>query len=697
MDIPYGIIEFWDNVDLEREITHHLASYYLQMDPELHDYLISLRQKCDQLHDVQRRIKFSDQKKLVDVYVELLVIEVPRGHKLPIKGKKLKKKDHSHIFQDIEDLIYIPDEELQNPKDNIFIVGGPGSGKSCLLRKSCIRLIELMLSGKSSLPIPIFLNAEYLIDAYDELDTEKLCNIMYCSDVANKPYLARKIKELDTLLYIDGFDELASNSMRSKVLDSLVSLTEKYPKIKVLAASRPIRMWRDGLPAKFKEGRILPIRRRAMASLLERLITKPKLSALILKELTESEVFQRLPRTPLVVTLIALLHETEDMPELPANLAELYDLFCLVYLERWSKEGRRTFDSRIAVLERFSMKLHESYRTRMKVEELLKISEEHLEKIGDTTPPLSFVTKLISENLLLECQKHINGEEKISKCNIDLGGEYCDPHCDVGFIHQSFQEFFVARLLRRRPEEGIKILSKFFDEPWWGAIGIFFSGFVKDIPNLIDAIIEKPIPEGPYAMARMVNLGHLTQAATLTSIIARQSACEHGSNLLHYGYEYSARINQQIGSRITKFYLLAALCFFFEQSFSSAYLHRALKLCFVKILHEFKKAEKKSGHRGELGIKTIALSWALANSGDPQPLLDFAQATDLSDGVLVGIATVLLEDFQQYIKKNPNGMSMLETREAWMESVSKLKKKVMKYKDMLQRDMEKIAIPDKRD
>lgn len=692
LDIPYGSIEFWQLEELEEKITKLVPSFYLKIKPELYEYLIALRQECDRVKDIQRSIHFSKEKKLSDIFVVLPIMEIKRGKFLSIKGKKEKKKNKSKVFDDLPEPVMIEDEDLLNPHKNYILVGEPGSGKTCLLRQTCIRLVENILAGDSTLPIPLFLNARELDNLPKELNIDFILNKIFCSANFRTAFNDEFPDDNKYTLFVDGLDELSLDSTRSQLYDFMIKVSSDFKSLHIILTSRPLQMWREGTTGNFQEGAILPIQHSAMADLLEKLVSKPKKSAAILKELINSEIFRKLPRTPLVVTLIALLHEEEELPELPANLADLYELFCMVYLERWTKKGQKYFDTKIAILELLALELHNRRTTDLLISDLHSITKKYLSKKGTLQSSEIFVTELVKENLLLLCNNSDHSYKINDGCALSLNENICHEKCSVSFVHKSFQEFFVARHLKKRPSESEKFLSENFDDPWWGSIGMFFSGFVKDIPTLIQEVIKRPVPSGPISISRMVNLGQLTQAATQTDLNIKVASCLHGGSLLGDGYRYGIKINQEHDLKTSRFQLVGALSWLYEQSYSSYHLLASLQKAFDDILEKFKNSIKLSNEHELYSLQLLGISWALADSGNIESLIKLSHHLDESDGVMTAFLTILLESSEDnLLDKKGLSRTNLERRDAWLKSIKKIKKRVKRYKNMILDDMNKEA------
>jgi len=692
-DYPYGSIEFWQINDLEKYVTAFLPSFYLNIEPELYTYLIALRSKCENVQDIQRRIHYIEDKKLTDIFVNLPIVEVKRGKRIPLPGKMEKKKDKKKVFGEFEEIKFISNDELLTPKKDYILVGGPGAGKSCLLRRICINLIEKRLSGDDTQPLPLYLNAKDLAEEKDVILTIVL-NKIFCSDEFKKSVVggnAELAKDHNFTLLVDGLDEVPSDKKRSSIYDALLQLSSEYLNIKLVLSSRPLHMWKEGPNGDIQEGAILPIQRSAMADLLQKLISGPQKSTAILREIVQNEVFHKLPRTPLVVTLIALLHEENELPEIPANLSDLYELFCMVYLERWTKSGQKRYDSKIAIIELFAFHLHNERKTESKVFDFFTITKNYLLKKGIEGDPHQFTTELIKENLLLICKVPNNGIQDLD-CLLHKGKSICSVDCNIGFIHLSFQEFFVARHLKRRPNDGENILAENFDDPWWGSLGLFFSGFVKDVANLIKTITSTKPLGGPLSIARMVNLGHLSQAATQTDFDVKKQSCLHGASLIEDGYRYLIELNKVHNINTPKYQLVGALCWLYEQAYSSVHLETSLKECFNSLLQSLDKTDKLTEQRETLGLQVLGIAWALANTGEIDPLLELSNVIDQSDGALTAMMTMVLESFEdQLLKENGMPVNTVERKQRWLKAIKGIKKRAKRHKDLLIEDMNKVV------
>ena len=160
-------------------------------------------------------------------------------------------------------------------------------------------------------------------------------------------------------------------------------------------------------------------------------------------------------------------------------------------------------------------------------------------------------------------------------------------------------------------------------------------------------------------------------------------------NKLLEGY---IKLNEKYDVKMSQYHLVGALCWLFEQAYSSYHLVPSLNEAFDRLLADFKEGELSSEERNILGLKLLGISWALADSGDINPILELTNHIDESNGVLNVFMIIVLESFEDYLsdkKRLPE--TTLERRNEWLQSIKRIKKRARRYRDIIVQDMNKEA------
>jgi|GEM_PF-5816864 len=679
-EIPYGSIETWDNADLERKVTKYYPAYYLNMRQELHDYLVSLRSSCEQMNDLQKHIHFHSARRLSEIFVDVPMVEGFSKPRMRVEGKKTPKKGMSSIFPEIKEPETISTDELLNPSKDLFIEGLPGSGKSCLLRISCIRLVDKLLCGGNH-PIPIFLSSKDIIPILDKIEEIDLISLLYCVNDVIYPVILDMMNNSSFILFVDGLDEIHLSTNREKLLNLISGLKNRIHSLRVIVTSRPLHVWQNTTVMNFREATLLPINISSMTSLLEKLIGKPALYVEVLRELTESGILDKLPRTPLVITLIALLHEQESSSEIPSNLYELYNLFCQVHLQRWGKVGSKLYDTKVAILEIIAYYIHNSSTSVVSVADAVVQCTEYLNRRGEGEP-LLFITNVIRDNALIKCNSnHISGVNESNDIYSPCVESKCREDCHISFVHQSFQEYFCARYVTKKAELLNDVVSK-FEDPWWGALGVFIAGEKKDIDDILIGIVNMGITDEKYAFSKMMNLGYTAQAATLTSHSVLKKACEKGLILIEEVYKYAAKMNDMHNYKLSQHYIVGALVYSYQHTYSSKYLSNVLKEIYKEVRVDF-ISTNIINNRISYGTKMLALALSLATLGDITYIIDMGGISNQSDGVLNGLIALLVEDMQKQIDTGELKLEDESTRDQWHRTSEAVRKLAIKHRKML--------------
>jgi len=213
----------------------------------------------------------------------------------------------------------------------------------------------------------------------------------------------------------------------------------------------------------------------------------------LVKSLKDSRILDKLPKTPLTLTLLTSLFD-ENGYEIPATISDLYNYFIEILLNK-------------------------------------NIKESHLDllKIGIHRSVLSYIAEYLHLNKLKSLSKH-DLMIKISEFAKERGHKYDvseliedlvqninilveNDRGEIEFKHLSFQEYFTAFQYYSTTPNGKSNFVNNFNDVWWQNVAIFYAGMTKDSPELIDEILKKSIPtEFHEYLINTSGLGYLIQA-----------------------------------------------------------------------------------------------------------------------------------------------------------------------------------------
>jgi hypothetical protein len=667
-------VDFWPLDDLEVFVTEHLAGFYFDIQPHIHDYLIRLRERCVDTSADYRRLGSHISRALQDVFVEPAILPLDELRQ-PVAGRRGRRLGKTGIVYRDPTFSTFDTTYLEYPRQSVIVMGEPGSGKTFAVRRAAQRLIERRLAGDSDAPLPLLTPASVFAEDDAASPEADLARGAVTADALTEEQLRQELHDNRCVLFVDSLDGVATNHRRDVVLRKLNSLLSDFPNLRIVCTMRTMRFWRPEQVMVFQQAMILPMNNRSVAKLLENLLGRGKKFTGVLRAFSEAGLNRSLPKTPLVVTILAILHEQESMEEIPATVADLYDMFLQVYLGRWSlaeeASALSAYQLRLAVLREIACHLHENRRLKAPFAELQELADEYLSRRGHANQAREFLLDIARQTGLLV----LLDSEGVPLPDLELADAG-----SVMFFHHSFQEYLMASrfaLPGRVPDD---LVQRFLD-PWWSNVVTFYVGMSKDAPEVIQTL-RQLVPKNPLACLTVgLQLGHVLQAAVQTPTVTRKEGCLHGSDLIQVFFSaYSELLSQDAAPvKVSLLHLLLALGILYSLAYGSVHLSAAQREAFDSLLERFRLAD--GDERLLLGLRVFSSAAALADRGDLSGMKDFVEAAKLQDFPVLQAAARVMEALEPVVAERvPSKVQsrQLAQRAEWQRLIRQLRRLIPK-------------------
>ncbi|MBS5528008.1 MAG: NACHT domain-containing protein [Prevotella sp.] len=489
-------------------------------------------------------------------------------------------------------------ETLVLSHESLIIDGMNGSGKTTVLKRIGIRLIEnngLTKAGKKALPI--FLTAQEILKANSQIRNLILSKVQTLIGEAGMQELTDKY---EVHILIDSIDEL--DDKQEDILVELSSLCKKYG-IKYYIATRNS----EALP--LSSSATLPVYNIARFNLeqiknflVSFFSNDEEKTSSLLDALRENRIIERLPITPLTLSLITILYEEKDL-EIPATISDIYDNFNALIV------GQAVVSNKIELID-------VSFRERILSVYALRLME------APTHEPLTedeFIQYFV--DFFANKSYTIKGgtiEDALYYLIHNTGIIFLKDHKYVQFCHNSYMEYYTAREIfnHSRAKEYL-LVENFFDANWQNA-AIFYAGMSKDMPDFLKLILKKVSGANTLShyFSGILGCGYLIQALYTTDNKMRKDivleALSMSLKIINI-FKKLASDNPEM-YKIYKLPILTIVNFvYFYESFNSITLSAPLKMAFNELYEKFKSLSPNAPmtEYSSLGFSLFELAFTL--------------------------------------------------------------------------------------
>lgn len=554
-----GAVDFFNGEDLLSLVKKYWPDYFRDKDPFIFEYYRRLEKKFRQITE-WRTFGYSEKRRdILEIFIEPDIVEEK------VEGRPKTSKE---ILTDPYERYKCDD--LLSLKKNVFLVGNPGSGKSTVLRRLGLQLIRQNIRQGIRRNIPIYINFREVTSfkdikegLYTELEKYNLLD--YVIDIDND------LAQGKVILFLDGLDELPTDNERDEAVRKVRDFSENYRRTKIIFTSRNIDFVKDwdslGLK-RFKRLELLALNYDQIKKFISRwFVNAPAIKQQMLESVEDSAIMEKLPKTPLVLTLIAMIFEDERRyKEIPANLTELYDMFTELFLGRWdlerSVQNLYRYNIKDIILTNLAYMMHNQEIEEISEKDTVDFIKDFLDERGISYNSGELLNEILERSRLL----------------------FKNDRNNLQFAHLSFQEYFTGKKFDRSNLDE-RILIENFIDTWWENVAFYYFGLKKDCPDLLNRVI-KEVPDKDFKdkIKKIMNLGYVLQASYFTKNSVKLATLEYALNkiveALHDFVKLSKKHPNEMFSKIPRFFVLLVFREIIARSYGSVTLLPAIQELF---------------------------------------------------------------------------------------------------------------------
>ncbi|MCH3993428.1 MAG: hypothetical protein LKH27_10280 [Prevotella sp.] len=493
------------------------------------------------------------------------------------------------------------DDIIQNPKCSI-ISGISGSGKTTILKNIGLQLIQSNssseLKGKKK-NLPIFIASMDILEA--KLNIEHAVEKQLEEDFRDMD-LQEIAKSYNIIVLVDSIDEF-EQSEKERIIRKLTNnATNKG--IKFYLATRDADTSKDYINSPnvqfvtLSKFNLEQIRRFVYAFLPD----QDKANDL-LESLRENKILERLPITPLTLSLISILYDENDY-EVPATITDIYKNFNDLIVGRSIVSEKIgfvdvSFKERILSIYGYMLMKQENHQP-LTNNEFIKYFSEFYK--GKSLP--------IKNSKLIDVLNYL----------IDNTGIlYLKDHKWVCFSHDSYMEYYAAiEIFNNHRDEESLLIDNFFDVMWQN-VAVFYAGITKDMNGFAAKVNEKLKQAHKIFefISGVQGAGYLLQALYQTNNSTRKDVILTALNMvleITESFKKMSAYNNTIFQNYKIPILLLLNFLHFYEMFNSLTLKMPLQLAFDELVSEYNNiisGKVDVSRLPSLGFKLIELAFTL--------------------------------------------------------------------------------------
>ncbi|MFM8306932.1 MAG: NACHT domain-containing protein, partial [Microcystis aeruginosa] len=407
------------------------------------------------------------------------------------------------------------------------MLGDPGAGKSSLLQYLSLNWAEKELSQRVLLPLPLLIELRIYARDKDEKKCQNILEFFHQGNLIchlNQLALDDKLEKGQALVLFDGLDEVFNPQLREEIVTDIKRFSIQYPQVQIIVTSRWLGYKAEELNhAGFEHFMIQDLDKDQIEDFIKRWHDlafenrddKTQKQERLQKAIKESKAIRELAGNPLLLTMMAILNRTQ---ELPRDRSKLYEKASEVLLHQWD------FETKEGLIDPELKKYLYNIDLRDK-RDILRLVASAMQA-GEKGLAANLIYKEELENVLTQYLEKTEINKRVASDLTDLIIKQLRYRnfilCSLGgnafaFVHRTFLEYFCAcefyeRFKNRGLPDGIsleelktKVFGEHYSDPVWKEVlcllmGMLSAEFSKEIAEeLINYLIDMEEKDQEFA------------------------------------------------------------------------------------------------------------------------------------------------------------------------------------------------------